>query len=604
LRRPPVEGRQPWRELVCGAARDVRLALKDWPTCGLLVVAAGCFLLASVVGWIMVPFNDSYHFEMPRFWLQNQSALPFPCHNPRITTIAFLSEAIELPGFISFRNDKSVSVAAIAAGLLAVWTIYALARRLGASLNASVAAAAISVGYMTFASTLYTSAAEMFLSGVFFGGSVIFLMDAWSQQARNRAPAMELGFSVFLFVMGCGAKNPTTLVAPFYLFFLAVALRRLRGDAQVFRMQLVTIVAAGLLGLLCSGVAWNYGSNKIYFGEKGMPRLMKSTISHAYGPRDIWTRLCRGAVAIIYDTVWVPKSARDTYKRASELTVKALGGKSSLAEDDNYFLFKPDPMKGLGPLGIVFFVPALIAGCAQSVRASRARSGSVNVATLTALSIASFVMCHVILRWQSIGMVRLMFPFVIAGAPLAALLFEKRVIRVCALGLLMVVSAVFFVYLSGVVSRRLDRSDGAFFKAIAKLQNQHATLLHYRWDDKPAREVIRREDFNLHEVFAIVLAGFRQPCTIGFIGNENSECLYLFGQQAQNRIVPLVDAREEEQIMEAPTAEIDYVVAADRFERAKTWAETHGFEQIFTCSDEKGEVALAFKNKMRTAVSR
>src|SRR4051812_19878653 len=188
LRRPPVEGRQPWRELVCGAARDVRLALKDWPTCGLLVVAAGCFLLASVVGWIMVPFNDSYHFEMPRFWLQNQSALPFPCHNPRITTIAFLSEAIELPGFISFRNDKSVSVAAIAAGLLAVWTIYALARRLGASLNASVAAAAISVGYMTFASTLYTSAAEMFLSGVFFGGSVIFLMDAWSQQARNRAP--------------------------------------------------------------------------------------------------------------------------------------------------------------------------------------------------------------------------------------------------------------------------------------------------------------------------------------------------------------------------------------------------------------------------------
>jgi hypothetical protein len=429
-------------------------------------------------------------------------------------------------------------------------------------------------------------------------------MDAWSQQGRNRAPAMELGFSVFLFVMGCGAKNPTTLLAPFYLFFLAVALRKLRGEPHLFRKQLVTIFAAGLVGLLCSGVAWNYSSNKIYFGEKGMPRLMKATISHVYAPRDIWTRLCRGAVAIIFDTVWVPKSARDTYKRVSELTVKALGAKSSLAEDDNYFSFKPDPMKGLGPLGIVFFVPALVVGCAQSVRAWRARSGSVNVATLTALTIASFIMCHVILRWQSIGMVRLMFPFVIAGAPLAGLLFEKRVVRSFAVGLLMMVSAIFFVYLSGVVSRRLDLRDGALFKAIAKLQNQHATLLRYRWNDQPTREVVQREDFTLREVYTVVLGGFRQPCTIGFIGNENSQCLYLFGNQAQNRIVPLVDAREEEQIMEAPTPELDYVVAADRFDRAKTWAETHGFEQVFTCSDEKGQVALAFKNKMRTALNR
>jgi hypothetical protein len=41
--------------------------------------------------------------------------------------------------------------------------------------------------------------------------------------------------------------------------------------------------------------------------------------------------------------------------------------------------------------------------------------------------------------------------------------------------------------------------------------------------------------------------------------------------------------------------EFDYVVAATDFEQAQNWARAHGFEQIFTCTGPKGDVAIAFE---------
>ncbi|HEY6227171.1 MAG TPA: hypothetical protein VI282_08630, partial [Verrucomicrobiae bacterium] len=439
-RRSAIEGRLAWRELAARAVSDLGVARKDWPTSALFIVAGGFFIMSAAVGWMMLPYNDSYHFEMPRFWLQNKSAYPFPCHNPRITTITFLSEAMELPGFVSFRNDAAVLAAAIAAGILVIGTIYSLARRLGAGVIAAAAASAVGVGYMTFASSIFTSAAEMLLAGAFFGGSVIFLMDVWADGKRRRGVIGELGCSVFLFVMACGAQNPTTVVAPFYLIFLAVACwkmlkQRLGKGDQIVGKMIFTFVGAGLISLLCSGVAWNYGVNRIYFGANGMPPLMKSVVSHNYAPREIWTRLARGAVLVAYDTLWMPKSARDTYKNVAAKTVRILGGEESLPEDDPYYSFQADPMKGFGPLGIILLIPALVIAVPLSIRVLRKSTNPIatpmfNVLTLATLAIASFVMVHLVLRWQSVAMVRLMFPIVVAAAPLAALLLEKRWLRV------------------------------------------------------------------------------------------------------------------------------------------------------------------------------
>jgi hypothetical protein len=606
---PPAE-RVLWSNLVFRTRRDFSLARKDLIIGGLVGVAAVLFALAGVVAWILVPFNDSYHFEMPRFWMQHQSIFPFPVHNPRITTISFLSEAISLPAFIAFRNDYGLVIATMVAGFLVIAAIYSLARRLGADVFAATAAAAISVGYTTFAGATFTSAAEMLLSGAFFGAALIFLIDAWSQRETSHSAIQDLACSTFLFVMACGAKNPTTLVAPFYLVFLAIGIRKAfprLTPLPGLKRAIGIIVGVGLLGLICSGVGWNYASNKIYFGEKGMPPLMKSTISHNYRPRDVWTRMCRGVALVAFDTLWTPKSIRESYNRISDRTVRILGGKASLPEDNPYFSFKPGPMKGFGLLGLLFLAPAVAVGCVRSVRALRTQRDSIassglNMLAAATLTIALFFMCHLVLRWQSIGMIRLIFPMTVTGGALAALLLKNRLWRSVALGLLILTSAMLSVYWAGLVSRRIGRTEGAFFKAISKLQNDHATVLRCQWEGQPPRELIRREDYNHREIDAAILAGLQQPCALGFIGDENSECLYLFGKAAQNRIVPLVDASNEDQIMNVPIDDLDYVVAADKFKQAKAWAQARQFDQVFTCSGPDGDVTLVFQNAARAAL--
>jgi hypothetical protein len=157
------------------------------------------------------------------------------------------------------------------------------------------------------------------------------------------------------------------------------------------------------------------------------------------------------------------------------------------------------------------------------------------------------------------------------------------------------IGAILFVYCSGLISRRVGRTDGAFFKTIAKLQNDRATTLTYQWKDQPARQFVRREHYTYREIYETTLDGLRQPCAIGFIGDENSECLYLFGRRAQNRIIPMVDAVNEHQVMNVSGDEFDYVVAATDFDQAQNWAREHGFAQIFTCTGPKGNIAMAFE---------
>src|SRR5262249_40305469 len=156
-------------------------------------------------------------------------------------------------------------------------------------------------------------------------------------------------------------------------------------------------------------------------------------------------------VLIAYDTIWLPRIARSKYASLCEATVKALGGKKELAEDDEYYYFKDKaivPSKGLGLLGIAFFLPGVMLACARCFRGGSFghffESGPrFNMTLLVLMTIGSFFICHLVLRWQSIGMLRLMFPFVVAGAPLAALLLEKRCLRLPAVVLLVISGAIF-----------------------------------------------------------------------------------------------------------------------------------------------------------------
>ncbi|HUS36381.1 MAG TPA: hypothetical protein VM680_13605 [Verrucomicrobiae bacterium] len=583
-----------WRELTQNRWQAMRNSPKHLSSIALLLVGASLLLVAIVASGALVPWNDSYHFEMPIFWMQHQTIYPFPVYNPRIPALSFLSEAAQLPGYLYARSIYTTVVAGVLTGTLCLWTIFALARRVGASCSVAMAVTGVTIGLTAFTSNLQQAAAEMFLAGIFVGGSLLFLFDL----KKSPLPARDIAWSVFLFAMACGAKNSTTLLGPAYLIVLFAASRRVLA-AGFFSKFAGPIVGAGLVGLICSGVAWNYSANKIWFKNSGLPRLIAETVSHNFRPREIWTREIRGAVQFVADSIWMPKSLRARYANAVEGTTKILGAQKELREDGLFYFFEAAPARGYGILGSLLLVPALVVGLIRGGRALMAPKpvpdASFATASLTFLAIAAFFMVHLVLRWQSIGLLRLMFPFAALAAPLTALLLERKMVRAAALFLLFITAALVSVYSIGLSARRLDLAERPLFRKIATLQNDRSYLVRYQWAGKEAREYRVREDYTQREIHRLILSGLQQPATIGVIGHGNTESVYLFGDRFQNRIVPLVDCREEQKILDLPAKDLDYVIVLDKFDVAKTWAAARGFESVFDCVADKGQIAQVFK---------
>src|SRR5271167_1006563 len=76
--RGPVDSKRvPWRELLDNSW-DRICAADGLPIAGLfLFVSLTYFLITLGIGWLLMPTGDMYHFEMPLFWRQNASMLPF-----------------------------------------------------------------------------------------------------------------------------------------------------------------------------------------------------------------------------------------------------------------------------------------------------------------------------------------------------------------------------------------------------------------------------------------------------------------------------------------------------------------------------------------------
>ena len=196
-----------------------------------------------------------------------------------------------------------------------------------------------------------------------------------------------------------------------------------------------------------------------------------------------------------------------------------------------------------------------------------------------------------------------MFPFLIAGAPLTAPLLESRWSKVAALVLLLVSSAMFFTYWLGHVSRRLGWSEHPSLHWIKRLQNEHGMLVRYHWRNQTPSDLTIREDYTYREIYQTLFGGIHQPCTIGFVGHQDSESTFLFGSRFQNRVVPLVDARSPGLLLEPPS-DLDYLIAVDRFSTIGDWARDHGYEQLFKAANDKEEMLVIFEKPSKKTASK
>jgi hypothetical protein len=282
------------------------------------------------------------------------------------------------------------------------------------------------------------SDAAMCLAGLWVGASVLFLIRCRGTVELSGELLARLGCSVFCFILGCGAKNTTIFLTPVFLLGLVICLRRLLFEVKVMQV----LAGSGMVAVLCSGVLWNYACNFKWYGTVSGPRFMHGHLSGDRSIRSDWTRCCRGAVLFLFDATWLPRSAQETYETVCQKTVRLLGGRNELAEDDqSLFNFQnPHPGAGIGLLGPLVVLPAFIYGTLRLLRPGRKTNLEYKMpAPMDFLLLLLFItgysfLCHVFLRWTDIGLWRVMPALPVLAATRVRPAFGKALAADCCPG--------------------------------------------------------------------------------------------------------------------------------------------------------------------------
>jgi hypothetical protein len=592
---PRQPSRKPWRELLVQFWNETRVSA-DPLSFVMIVVAVLAMLIQSTLGALAQPIGDIYHFEMPLYWTENQSIRPFPVENPRVGAVAFAGEALALPGYVCMHSGIMFFIITLIAAALTLGVIFSTSRALGFSFPASLCAAALPLGFTDFGQTFISIRAGAYLACLWAAGAVLFLLEAKHETGSNTQRFTFLGCSAFCMALCCGAKNSMMLLLPVYVLAAAWAFRR-----ELLQIRILGVLAGmGLMGLICSGVAWNYVHNLSWYGSLQGPPFLRTFSSHDFHPRAAWTRIVRGGVLLCADTIWVPKKVRSAYVKVVQTAASLLGAQPRLAEDNDIFNFEPasiGPTKGLGLVGILFFLPAL--GVAMWRSASffkpiESQQKRCDTAVVLIMTIGAFVMCHLAFRWQWLGVLRLMPAFGVLGAPLCAALLESKWCRSIALVLMLASCGMFLMLNLSVVCRRipvLGNSPVGHF--VSRFTNEHTLPAEYSGTDGIPHPMIIRENYTQREVIRKFLAGIPQPAKIGFVGHESFEAYYLFGRKFSNRVIPLVDSRFPDRILDPPTG-IQYVVVGLPTPKTDQWATAHHLVQVFQATAEGTCLLKAF----------
>ncbi len=546
------------------AWRAVLAFPRENPVPALMLVLAVLFAVGlEILRSGVAPYGDTYHWTMPLFWREYASALPFPSTNPRVNGFVFGSEGLCSPGVWYAQSFVMYSVFTVFTKMIIVWIVAAIAWRLGVSAGSAVAAGAIFLAN----SALLDVAVEALFATMWAGAAIYLAVEASPGRGQeSRADRAIFGWAVFCIVLACGAKNVMALPAPLLLLFVLWA-----GGRRAFAWRSLGAMAlGGVLGLLCSTVAWNYASNYYWYRDLRGPSDLKATLSHDFRPVAVWTRVLRSSSGTLLDPLWLPGGMLDAYAHLLQKTVWTLGGAETLPEDDEYYSFTRGalrPNTGLNPVGLLLYVPGLCAAWVASRRRELEASTRPGVRprlapALSLLSVSAVLLGFAVLRTQQGGVVRLLCGTLLAGAPLSALLLEWRWVRGLALVLQIGTGLAYTVLFSGNLVRRTPENERSWLGTqIAKLQRPHTLVADCRWSDRPAEKLVLREDYSTRELCQLAVARAASPTTFGSMSSFNSEDIYFFGPRyATNRVLCLRDMRAPDHALPVPS-EVQYIVS-------------------------------------------
>jgi hypothetical protein len=604
-----ILSRRPWRlsydnkigevrEFIRRAPASIaqqRISVFVWTATVIAVVA---FTLVAVN---LFPIGDVYHFAMPLYWEQHAGIRAFPVCNPRIIGLVFSAEAISFPNVLYLKNFLGIHVLTGCTVLASVAGIQQLSRYAGIPRIAALSAGTLLIGLGPVAWASFCGAFDVALSCLWILLALLLATEA--SRGKADVSVSEFGLSVLCFFLACGAKNVVLLSFPAYAAFVATLFGRRLFAVRLF----VPAIAGALIGLLCSGVAWNYASNAAWFGDFRGPAVLKETVVTDLSRKAVWTRLVRCATVISLDPIWLPSRAEPAYRALVRTATKLMGASESLAEDNDFYSFSDAsirPGRGFGPLMVIALLPGLVLGLFRSTQRiiqERNTEPSRVALSLGVFSISGALITCCLLRWQEVGLARLMVPIAAAAVPLTGLLLQSRLSRAAMLTANTAIISAYFLVGLGMVARRVpDASLGGLGGRLSSAAKNRTSIVNYRWRGEPMHELEMRESYSSRELFELLLPRLHAPVTVGLIGGPNTDDFFLFGRAYVNKVVPLVDVRNPKVLLPIPQ-EVSVVVAQDIFglpnlvpsEAFEPWLEIYrGDQLIFAAYLPRGAASL------------
>jgi hypothetical protein len=121
-----------------------------------------------------------------------------------------------------------------------------------------------------------------------------------------------------------------------------------------------------------------------------------------------------------------------------------------------------------------------------------------------------------------------------------------------------------------------------------------------QWENEASQKALLYEQYNSREIALMFLQRARHPAVIAFAGSYHSGAYCFFGSDLSNRIVPLVDIRQPDQLLEPPT-NADYLVFAPNAwidpVKEDLWAARYGYRPFLLVSKEGERVFMSFQKK-------
>jgi hypothetical protein len=273
----------------------------------------------------------------------------------------------------------------------------------------------------------------------------------------------------------------------------------------------------------------------------------------------------------------LPKSIQPVIASIFAKFLTVLGAREQLPGEGGFWSYALDKVslrQGLGLPGFFIALPALIISSFMIIKYlfSAKKIKNINAFRLNIIFLWSmcggiFITAHAILQWQTIGLTRLLLHYIILLCPLSLLFISKNKYTVTLSLIVMTLQITFFSLFYLAFSTKMSgfKVENAILKNLESFFPDRSRIVEYKVEGKKKYVIKEKQNLTNRTIYNEFLKKIKPGSTIGVIGNVNTEVFFLFGQDFSNRVIPLVDCRMPDRVLEIGK-NIDFIVIDPKFE--------------------------------------